>query len=68
MRCIPLMSIAVPISFPTPVPVSRLKSRPVFPSTFIVTNLDVPMIERIARIVGFPESVIPITASSVSVM
>ena len=62
------MSRAVPISFPTPVPVSRLKSSPVFPSTFIVTNVDAPNIERIARIVGFPESVIPITAMSASVM
>ena len=64
----PLISIAVPISLPNPVPVSRLKSRPVFPSTLIVTNVGILIIERIARIVGFPESVIPITALSASVM
>ena len=51
-----------PICLPTPVPVSSLKSRPVFPSGVIEISVELPDIVDFARMVGLPASVIPITA------
>ena len=56
-----------PICLPTPVPVSSVKSRAVFPSGVIEISADLPDIVDFARIVGLPASVIPITAESTSV-